>query len=150
MDDDYRRRLLKFGVTPMAEQAAAALRALLPTEDGTVMYLLVEKRMDRWLCDAALRRRVGGTGWKDTPLNLTNERAAAAELLMAAGAYHYFLIRGAWRYWHQRNPNCTYAPDLPQYGKKAVRVVSLDVRQQLRIEIDSLSYPSHKVLRVFP
>jgi hypothetical protein len=94
MDDNDRRRLIEFHVTPLIEHAVQTLRALIPHGNGidtTGKFLFLE---------------VGSES-----LKLNKQQRAAFEFLLATAAYHRSLIVQAWPNMERRSQKRSYAAD---------------------------------------
>jgi hypothetical protein len=136
MDDNDRRRLIEFHVTPLIEHAVNVLRAMIPPgrarELGT--YLLITRRPDNTV-DAELSLEVKGTIRSEkTGLNLSKEQHAAFEFLDATAAYHRFVIEQEWPNMERRSRKRSYATDLPQYGGHALGMAFGDAELRLRVD----------------
>ena len=112
VDDNDRRRLIEFHVTPLIEYAVEELRALIPK--GSKRFFL----------------EVGSES-----LKLNKQQQAAFEFLLATAAYHRSLIVQAWPNMERRSRKRSYAPDLPQYGVHALGMLLEDVERKLRVQI---------------
>ncbi|WP_131786576.1 hypothetical protein [Protofrankia symbiont of Coriaria ruscifolia] len=118
MDDNDRRRLIEFHVTPLIEHAVEELRALIPKGDNI-------KAIEKFLF-----LEVGSES-----LKLNKQQRAAFEFLLTTVAYHRSLIVQAWPNMERRSRKRSYAADLPQYGVHALGMFLEDMERKLRVEI---------------
>ena len=136
MDDNDRRVLAEFHVTPLIEHAVKTLRALIPPgheEDGFFSWLLITREPDGSI-GASLNLGTKGTiGSEGKAITLNNGQRAAFELLEVTAAYHWSLIKAAWTNMHVRSPKKAYAPDVAEYGIRAAGMAFEDAEQKLGV-----------------
>lgn len=148
MDDNYRRRLLRFSETPMVEQAVRTLRSCVPSgfEEGKLcLELSVDGTIHTGLLMPDNRPSPGRNAIK-----VGQKQRAAFDFLLTTAAYHRLLIVEAWPNMERRSPKRSYAPDLPQYGLHAIGMVVEDLERQLRITICNIQVPDLKAIIVSP
>lgn len=141
MDDNDRRRLIEFHVTPPIELAVEALRALIPQGDdidAANTYLFLEPGTESLRAMLAIQRK-GARLPESRELKLNKQQRAAFEFLLVIAAYHRSLIVQAWPNVERRSPKRSYAPDLPQYGSRALGMALEDLERKLRVEIWDLA-----------
>ena len=148
MDDEFRRRLLKFAETPLVEHAVEVLRSIIPPgheNDKWRTDLLIQLNGD-----GSIRAGLSLAGTDHKAVQLNGEQRAAFEFLLATATYHRSLITQAWPNMERRSNKRPYAPDLPQYGGRAIGMVIDELELRLRVEIYAMSHPDTRAIKVSP
>ncbi|WP_131770310.1 hypothetical protein [Candidatus Protofrankia californiensis] len=137
MDDNDRRRLIEFHVTPLIEHAVRTLRALIPQGDdidAASTYLFIEPGPESLRARLTVRRKEASKS-EHRDVRLNRKQREAFGFLEATVVYQRSLIASAWTNVSRRSPTKTYAPDMPQDRQYALGKVFEDAERKLRIEV---------------